>query len=55
MASINAVVGEGMDQVTGPRERAQTEQTSQVVVEHRLNVLEPLNLELPCGSGRRQR
>ncbi len=33
-----------MQQVTSPGKRSQAEQTGQVVVEHRLNVLEPLEL-----------
>ncbi len=30
-----------MDLVTSPRQRTQAEQTSEVVVQHRLNILEP--------------
>ena len=33
-----------MQEVSCPGEGSQTQQTSQVVVEHRLNVLEPLQL-----------
>ncbi len=36
-----------MDLVTCPREAAQTQQTSQVVVEHGLKLLEPLKLGSP--------